>query len=260
MDYKVKKWNSHVFQFQDSYGYCAALIIGQEKALLFDTMSGTDDLIGQIRSITNLPLQVINSHGHLDHTAGNVDFEKVYMNPADWSLIDKYHGKLPGLSMEMKLAHDKLVKWAAMEGHLCPILPKEKINLGGIEIEVISLAGHTAGSIGLYCSQEKLLLSGDAISPQMCMFFEESLSLTQYMETIENILQLKADYFMTGHHMKLFPMSILGKFKQCAELSLKNAKNVPYVYSINPEIKGKAYFLEYLEREIEEMICFIGKE
>ena len=56
---------------------------GEEKACLIDTMMGYNDLYKAVRSITDKPLIVINTHGHPDHIYGNVYFDKAYMNPAD---------------------------------------------------------------------------------------------------------------------------------------------------------------------------------
>jgi glyoxylase-like metal-dependent hydrolase (beta-lactamase superfamily II) len=256
MELKVKQWTEHIYQFQDKYGYCALLIVGNNKAILFDTMSGDVDLAKQAKEITSLPVLVINSHGHLDHTAGNIFFDKVYMNPADIGLITKYYGYLPNLPKEMQLAHTKLVEWAS-SGHINHILPGENFDVGDYPVKVVSLSGHTCGSIGLYCSKDKILLSGDAISPQMCLFFEESMPIEQYINTLLSVRELGAEFFITGHHMKKFPISITDRFIQCADLALTGKKGIPYEYSINRDIKGKAYFLDYFNPEIEEMICII---
>lgn len=256
----VHKWTENIFQLQDAYGYCAALVIGHSRALLFDTMSGTGNFLGTIREITELPLIVVNSHGHLDHTAGNIYFEQVYMHPADWTLITKYHHHLPGLPEELKSVHDRLVEWATVDGSIRPILPGVEIDLGGVMLDVVSLAGHTQGSIGLYCPQERLLLSGDALSPQMCLFFPESLPIARYLETVEFALGLGAKHFITGHHVKLMPIEFLHYFSKCAKLAQAGEKSVPYAYPIAPNLTGYAYFLDYYNEDIEGPICFIGKD
>lgn len=259
MSLAIHKWTNHVFQLQDNYGYCAAFVVGRKRALLFDTMSGTGGLFDVIREISQLPLTVINSHGHLDHTAGNIHFESAQMHPADWELITKYYRYLPGLPEEMKAIHDCLVNWTSVDGRLCPILPGEEIDLGGIVLQTVSLAGHTPGSIGLYCPQEHLLLSGDALSPQMCLFFPESLSISHYLRTLEFALGLGAEFFMTSHHVKLFPTEFLYQFAQCAELAQAGEKSIPYFYPFAPNIAGRAYFLEYYNTLAAGPICFIAK-
>ena len=57
----------NVYVLKDSYGNCSNLVIGDNKALLFDTGLGVEDLRSEVNKLTKLPLMVINSHGHLDH-------------------------------------------------------------------------------------------------------------------------------------------------------------------------------------------------
>ena len=44
------------------------LIRGDEKCLLVDTGWGASNLPGLVKTLSTLPLIVVNSHGHLDHT------------------------------------------------------------------------------------------------------------------------------------------------------------------------------------------------
>ena len=52
-------------------GVYSYLIIGEEKALLFDTAYGMGNLREFVEGITQKPVIVVNSHGHFDHTGGN---------------------------------------------------------------------------------------------------------------------------------------------------------------------------------------------
>ena len=59
------------------------LIVGDERALLLDTGWGVGDLPALVASLTSLPLLVVNTHGHPDHTYGNGQFAQVYIHPDD---------------------------------------------------------------------------------------------------------------------------------------------------------------------------------
>ena len=85
--------NDHIYQLKDPMGVLTTLVIGKEKALLVDTAYGIGDLKEAIKNITSLPLIVINSHGHMDHSCGNYQFEEVYINKLDYELCQRHNNK-----------------------------------------------------------------------------------------------------------------------------------------------------------------------
>src|ERR1035438_6288052 len=55
-------------QWEETIGY---LIVGEKRALQFDTGMGISDIKKVTKELTNLPLIVFNSHTHQDHVGGN---------------------------------------------------------------------------------------------------------------------------------------------------------------------------------------------
>lgn len=88
------KINHHIYQIKDAMGVLTTLIIGKEKALLIDTGYGLYNLKKYISNITTLPLIVVASHGHMDHTGGNYLFEQVYIDEKDINLCKKHNNKV----------------------------------------------------------------------------------------------------------------------------------------------------------------------
>ena len=86
----ITKVLEHVYVLKDRAGCCANLVVGEKKALLFDTGSGVDDMNEAVRNITELPLVVVNSHGHFDHIGGNNQFDEVYLSESDFTIIEDY--------------------------------------------------------------------------------------------------------------------------------------------------------------------------
>lgn len=69
------KINETTYQFTDGLNVANMyLLLGSEKALLIDTGNGLSDLPQAIGEITDLPLTVVNTHGHYDHIHGNYLF------------------------------------------------------------------------------------------------------------------------------------------------------------------------------------------
>ena len=86
--FSIVKLDENIFHIYDPAGVYCSLII-EEKALLFDTGHGFGDLKATVKAITQLPLIVVNSHGHFDHCSGNYQFEEVYMHESDFELAKK---------------------------------------------------------------------------------------------------------------------------------------------------------------------------
>ena len=100
--FTVQELLPEVYQIQDRYHACASLIIGREKAVLFDTMNGIGDLKGLVEGLTSTPLIVMNSHGHADHIGGNYQFEQIYLNRKDWSVVEANRAILDTIAVHMR--------------------------------------------------------------------------------------------------------------------------------------------------------------
>jgi hypothetical protein len=69
-------------QSEETIGY---LILGDNRALLFDTGMGISDLKKITAELTKVPIVVLNSHTHDDHVGGNWQFETVYGMDTDFT-------------------------------------------------------------------------------------------------------------------------------------------------------------------------------
>ena len=183
------------------------VLCGTERAMVIDTVNGEENLLEIVRTLTGLPLIVVNTHGHCDHIWGNVYFDEAWMHPADNALA---------------AAHFAMREGGAAP---CPFRPLEigqRIDLGGEEVEIVGLPGHTPGSIGVLDRKRRLLFSGDGLNPHIWMQLEESLPISTLRDTI---LTLKADHgadfdrLLTGHARDYTPAALLDEMlRACEEL------------------------------------------
>ncbi len=202
------------------------LIIGRERALLFDTGFGFADLPAAVARYTSLPLTVVNSHGHLDHTCGNFRFSQpAFLHEDDTALCLAHNayevrraaaeaaaarGALPSRFDAEAYAH-------AGVGGLAPLREGDALDLGGVALEVVALPGHTAGSVGLLCKKEGLLYVGDAMSPHTWLFFPESGSLSTYISTLRHAMTLDFDRMVHAHTPRMRDKNDLAAYLDCAE-------------------------------------------
>ncbi len=237
----ITKVLENVYVLKDRADCCANLVIGENKALLFDTGSGVDDMSEAVRNITDLPLMVINSHGHFDHIGGNSRFEEVYLSGLDFPIIEDYDMEM--LNRWMKDLTKEAVQpfWTPPKEWKCiRRLEFDSFDLGHMRCKIIPLEGHTAGSVGIWIPSIRLLLSGDALTPVMCLNFQNHLSRRTQYETLVRIQRLEFDYYLTSHQDKLYPKQLVQRMISCIENS-DGKKFHSYQYPHPPYAKGWIY-------------------
>lgn len=65
----------------------AYLIEGGERALLIDGLSGVGSLKAFVRELTDLPVTLVNTHGHVDHIGADFEYGEVRIAPEDIELM-----------------------------------------------------------------------------------------------------------------------------------------------------------------------------
>jgi len=171
------------------------LVCGEERALLIDTGWGVGDLPALVASLAPLPLTVINTHGHPDHTHGNGQFPEVYVHPGDAAWLREP----PSLEHRQWIAAAMLPKplppgfdverWAStVPDSLPPVGDGQVFELGGRTLEAITLAGHSPGSICLLDRERRGLFTGDSVlAGQIWLHLDESLPLSQFHENLRRV-------------------------------------------------------------------------
>ena len=248
-----KEIRKGIFHIGDGRGNFCTLIVGNTGAILFDTMLGFDDLKGYVEELTGFEPMVINSHCHFDHAGGNHQFDRVYMREREFPLLDLAYSRIPTLTRTLEADLSVMETCYTRRERISAIEPETVIDLGGKTVKVIALPGHTAGSIGLLCVEDRLLLAGDTLSPQCCIFFQESLPLEICKQTIHSLWDLPFDHFLSSHFDILFEKRFMEKFEACFDLIGKK-RGMDYVYQILPEERGCFFVLTPRDPELNTMI------
>lgn len=199
----VTKLSEHIYLFNDNHEATGYLVVGKEKALVIDTMNGLANVLQLVRTITDLPVTVINTHGHCDHIFGNIYFEETYVHKDDLALA-KEHSSFPEFA-------DMCHRFGMTMPPFHTIEHGEIIDLGGATLEVILTPGHTPGSICLLYREERVLFTGDAINCHLWMQLDNSLKIRELADNLEKLLDLKkhADKILHGHAHSYEDISLL---------------------------------------------------
>lgn len=176
------------------------LLLGKKDAILIDAANGLSNLPAGIKKITKLPVTVINTHGHYDHTRGNHYFDKVYLSEKDKQVYQKYNQKAfvsklissrtPPIIRFVMSEQTKTILSVPIKRDVLP-LPKNKMfNFSGRKLEIVELPGHTPGSIGIIDDATKSMFVGDALTHSGYLLdLDESLSPKVQKESL---LKIKA--------------------------------------------------------------------
>lgn len=142
--------------FQIAWGLdstCMYVLVTRDKALVVDTQTMAEfegkKIIDYVKSITDKPTVVVNTHPHRDHIAANAQFGEAYLSgPAIEEVKAAAARTNTPITYTMK---------EVKEG--------DTIDLGDRRIEVIAIPAHSPGSIALLDQKAGYLFTGDEIDP-----------------------------------------------------------------------------------------------
>ncbi|MEM2925680.1 MAG: MBL fold metallo-hydrolase [Methanocellales archaeon] len=174
-----------------------AYLVLAEKPVLIDVGMNALPVIRSLNKfkVKNLE-RIILTHCHHDHTGAANEVvaatgAKIYIHEADADLLgnDSYVG-------------------AHIFGEVCPTIKADfrlkegdKIDLGGIYLEVLHTPGHTPGSICLYERKTKSLFSGDTVFPQGNIGRTDLRGgdLDKLVKSIKRLTELEVEVLYPGH-------------------------------------------------------------
>ncbi|WP_402468412.1 MBL fold metallo-hydrolase [Isoptericola aurantiacus] len=184
---------SHEFRFT------IGVVVGDDKIFVVDSGMGmTGDLRTYIESVlgTGKPIVCGVSHGSIDHAGSAMLFDERYCNIRDeWMLltqafkVEKRLNDIAGFG----LGNPEMIEYGRK--HMLDsegtqfrwIEDGDVFDLGGVQLEVIALPGHSAGSVAYYDREADICFTGDGINHPAIQIHNLDL------------------YYNTPEHRKLMP-------------------------------------------------------
>ena len=177
---------------------------------------GLDSIQTVVRQLTSLPLTVINSHTHFDHIGGNADFSNIlavdtaytHTNSKGWS-----HESVRQEVSPAAFCPEPLSRVDTSSYHIRPysiagfIKDGSVIDLGGRQLEVIAIPGHTPDGVALLDRNAGLLWTGDTYYEGPLWLFFPGTDLDAFEKSISRLAALTPTlkHLLPAHNLPLIP-------------------------------------------------------
>ena len=162
--------NDNTYRIEDG-GVRFFLLTGEERALMIDSGMNTPDAKTIVEGLTDLPVELLNTHADRDHVSGNEAFRHFYMSPYE--------------------ADNLKAKGADLTKRIVPVHEGDIIDLGNRTLEIIDNPGHTPGSIAILDINNRVLIGGDAIQDGNIFMFGPQRNIYDYVKSLKHILTFK---------------------------------------------------------------------
>jgi glyoxylase-like metal-dependent hydrolase (beta-lactamase superfamily II) len=196
--YKVAPGTFAIYEPHQAEETISYLIVGTERAVLFDTGMGISSIRNVVGQLTSSPVVVLNSHTHNDHVGGNWEFSLVYGMDTDFT---RANAKGSRADAQAEIAPDQI----------CGDLPKTfnpktyatkpwkvsrfvhegfRIDLGLRTVEIIGTPGHTPDAIALIDRANGMLFTGDTYYPAPIWLYRPETDMDAYVASATRLAAL----------------------------------------------------------------------
>jgi hydroxyacylglutathione hydrolase len=192
------------YQYPVSY-----LLLGTDRALLFDSGTGRRDIRPVVASLASLPVTVAFSHSHYDHLGNHTRFDRfaAFDHPELRARVRRGIFR-PSLVQHLKLRRPcfPIHEWWAAG---------EEVNLGGRTLTVIPVPGHAPESIALLDRDRGQLFLGDFLySAELYV-----IDVDRYLRSLQTLRDLTTgtETLFGAHGFPRVPYRQLGALAELLE-------------------------------------------
>lgn len=199
MPRELIKIGDSTYRVEDEY-VRAYILLGEEKVAVIDTGIFGPGVKALAKELSDKEIILINTHGDRDHVSGNGDFAEYYISKADYEgcqLVEICPNATPIFLQDGQL-----------------------IELGGRTLEVITIPGHTYGSIALLDKQNRTLIAGDSVQSGNIFMFGPHRDIHSFKSSLKKLIARSKEYdrIYASHDAfeldKEYPEKVLYSFEE----------------------------------------------
>jgi glyoxylase-like metal-dependent hydrolase (beta-lactamase superfamily II) len=193
--YKIRPGIFAIYEPHQLEEVISYLVVGRDRALLFDSGMGISNIQAVVVGLTKLPVSVVNSHTHNDHVGDNWRFSDVYGMDTDFTRANARGSKddaqaelAPGEICGALPAGFDAKAYATKPFHITHWLHDgDAIDLGGRTLKVIGTPGHTPDAIALLDDKNGLLFTGDGFYLGPIYLYRPETDLDAYVASMQKL-------------------------------------------------------------------------
>lgn len=204
------------------------LVVGRDRALLFDTGLGIGDIRAVVGRLTDHDVVVLNSHSHYDHVGGNHRFDQVLG-------LDNAYTKQNATGSTAEAVAEFIgqgwvwkpfpAEFDASTWHTRPwtiaryVQEGDSIDLGGREFEILETPGHAPDAISLLDRANRMLFTGDTFYLAPLYAHLPGSDPDAYRATAARLAELapEVDTLVTAHNVPYAAADYLLKLRDAFE-------------------------------------------
>ena len=199
MPFRAARIDRNITRIKDMTGDMMYLVEGRDRAALIDTGVGVGSLKAYVEKLTDKPLVVIITHGHVDHASGTAEFADVYMSREDGELF-KEHTSFANRTGYIGAGNPAFARSISEVDYQPQDNPErfkdlragDTIDLGGVHLDIYAIEGHTHGMKAVLLRENRALLTGDGANMFTFLFAKETLGLKSYKASLQKLQQATA--------------------------------------------------------------------
>lgn len=218
------------------------VVIGRDMAAIIDTTDLDLDLRGYVQQhVTELPLAVLSTHSHADHTKNNFQFEDcpIYMSDVAWE--------------EVRANREKIPERAPGSYTPIPVQDGDIIDLGDRKLECIEFCGcHSASSIAYLDITSGCLFTGDELEGGQVLLLSDTASVELYRDNLvklRNRVQGRALWICPPHNGSPIDILMLDHIIENCERIMMGHGGEPDVRSMTFGLNPLGYDITWIEKK-----------